>query len=158
MDDEAELAFVLGHETGHIAAVTRRPRRSAAARNSILSVHWRDHRLVAVGGKAFGNLLSQTRNCATLSCRAIGVLGGHLRDALFCAAGYDPLGGANILASLGRADALQLRIQGNATVLPPNGRALIPTPKPLQRERQLAMQRRPRGQGVRNRDVFLSPD
>ena len=33
IDDESELAFVLGHETGHIAANHAQARRSAAARN-----------------------------------------------------------------------------------------------------------------------------
>ena len=38
MNDEAELAFVLGHETGHIAGRHAQARKSASTRNSILGV------------------------------------------------------------------------------------------------------------------------
>ena len=38
MDDESELAFVLGHEAGHIAANHAQQRKAAATRNSILGV------------------------------------------------------------------------------------------------------------------------
>jgi len=36
MNDEAELAFVLGHETGHIAARHAQQRQSRSTRNSVL--------------------------------------------------------------------------------------------------------------------------
>ena len=48
MNDEAELAFVLGHETGHIAANHAQARKSAASRNSVLGV------LGAILGSALG--------------------------------------------------------------------------------------------------------
>ncbi len=38
MNDEAELAGVLGHEVGHVAAQHGKKRQSAATRNSILGV------------------------------------------------------------------------------------------------------------------------
>ena len=38
MGDEAELGFVLAHETGHIAARHAQARKSASTRNSILGV------------------------------------------------------------------------------------------------------------------------
>ncbi|WP_310467362.1 M48 family metalloprotease, partial [Sphingomonas sp.] len=38
MDNEAELAFALGHEVGHIAANHAQARQSTTTRNSILGV------------------------------------------------------------------------------------------------------------------------
>ena len=58
MNDEAELAFVLGHETGHIAADHGRQRQAATQRNSVIGV------LGAIlggflGNSGFGGLVSQ---------------------------------------------------------------------------------------------------
>src|SRR3546814_1806778 len=49
MNDEAELAGVLGHEVGHVAAQHSKKRQKAATRNSILGV------LGAVLGSAIGD-------------------------------------------------------------------------------------------------------
>ena len=49
MNDEAELAGVLGHEVGHVAAQHSKKRQSAATRNSILGV------LAGVLGGAIGD-------------------------------------------------------------------------------------------------------
>lgn len=157
MDDESELAFVLGHETGHIAANHAQARRSAATRNSILGV------LGAIvgnvlGSNAFGNLLSQGAQLRTLSfSRGQEYQADTLGTRYVVAAGYDPLGGANILASLGRADALQLRIQGKGNRSTPEWASTHPNSQNrVQRERQLAVQSGRAGQGLRNRDAFLA--
>lgn len=157
MDDESELAFVLGHETGHIAANHAQARRSAATRNSILGV------LGAIvgnvlGSNAFGNLLSQGAQLRTLSfSRGQEYQADTLGTRYVVAAGYDPLGGANILASLGRADALQLRIQGKGNRSTPEWASTHPNSQNrVQRERQLAIQSGRAGKGLRNRDAFLA--
>ena len=157
MDDEAELAFVLGHETGHIAANHAQARRSAAQRNSILGV------LGAIigssiGGNAFGNMLAQSAQLRTLSfSRDQEYQADTLGTRYVVAAGYDPLGGANILASLGRADALQLRIQGKGNRSLPEWASTHPNSENrVQRERQLAIQSGRAGKGLRNRDAFLA--
>ncbi|MBA3405278.1 MAG: M48 family metalloprotease [Gemmatimonadaceae bacterium] len=157
MDDESELAFVLAHETGHIAANHSQARRSAAARNSILGV------LGAIvgnvlGGEAFGNLLSQGAQLRTLSfSRDQEYQADTLGTRYVVAAGYDPLGGANILASLGRADALQLRIQGKGNRSTPEWASTHPNSQNrVQREQQLAIQSGRAGKGLRNRDAFLA--
>lgn len=157
MDDESELAFVLGHETGHIAANHAQARRSVATRNSILSVLGA---IIgsAVGGNAFGNLLSQGAQLRTLSfSRDQEYQADTLGTRYVVAAGYDPLGGADILASLGRADALQLRIQGKGNRSAPEWASTHPNSQNrVQRERQLAIQSGRAGQGIRNRDAFLA--
>ena len=157
MDDEAELAFVLGHETGHIAANHAQARRSAAQRNSILGV------LGAIigssiGGNAFGNMLAQSAQLRTLSfSRDQEYQADTLGTRYVVAAGYDPLGGANILASLSRADALQLRIQGKGNRSLPEWASTHPNSENrVQRERQLAIQSGRAGRGLRNRDAFLA--
>ena len=156
MDDESELAFVLGHETGHIAANHAQARRSAAARNSILSVLGA---IIgsAVGGNAFGNLLSQSAQMRTLSfSRDQEYQADTLGTRYVVAAGYDPLGGAEILASLGRADALQLRIQGKGNRSTPEWASTHPNSQNrVQREEQLALRSGRAGKGLRNRDAFL---
>lgn len=157
MDDEAELAFVLAHETGHIAANHAQARRSAATRNSILGVLGA---IIgsAVGGNAFGNLLSQGAQLRTLSfSRDQEYQADTLGTRYIVAAGYDPLGGAEILASLARADALQLRIQGQDNRSTPEWASTHPNSQNrVQRERQLAIQSGRAGQGMRNRDAFLA--
>lgn len=157
MDDESELAFVLGHETGHIAANHAQARRSAAQRNSILGV------LGAIigstiGGNSFGNLLAQSAQLRTLSfSRDQEYQADTLGTRYVVAAGYDPLGGANILASLGRADALQSRIQGKGNRSLPEWASTHPNSQNrVQRERQLAIATGRAGKGLRNRDAFLA--
>lgn len=157
MNDEAELAFVLGHETGHIAANHAQARRSAATRNSILGV------LGAIvgnvlGSTGFGNLLSQGARLRTLSfSRDQEYQADTLGTRYVVAAGYDPLGGANLLASLGRSDALQLRIQGKDSRSTPEWASTHPNSlNRVQREQQLAVQSGRAGKGLRNRDAFLA--
>jgi len=157
MDDEAELAFVLGHETGHIAANHAQARRSAATRNSILGVLGA---IIgsAVGGDAFGSLLSRGAQLRTLSfSRDQEYQADTLGTRYMVAAGYDPLGGASILSALGRADALQLRIQGKDNRSAPEWASTHPNSQNrVQRERQLAVQSGRAGHGLRNRDAFLA--
>lgn len=157
MDDESELAFVLGHETGHIAANHAQARRSAATRNSILGVFGAIIGNV-LGSDAFGSLLSRGAQLRTLSfSRDQEYQADTLGTRYVVAAGYDPLGGANILASLGRADALQLRIQGKDNRSAPEWASTHPNSQNrVQRERQLAIQSGRAGKGLRNRDQFLA--
>ncbi len=157
MDDESELAFVLGHETGHIAANHAQARRSAATRNSILGVFGAIIGNV-LGSDAFGSLLSRGAQLRTLSfSRDQEYQADTLGTRYVVAAGYDPLGGADILASLGRADALQLRIQGKDNRSAPEWASTHPNSQNrVQRERQLAVQSGRAGKGLRNRDAFLA--
>lgn len=101
MDDEAELAFVLGHETGHIAANHSQQRKAATQRNSILGVLGAVLGSV-VGNNAFGNLISQGAmqysQMATLSfSREQEYQADTLGTRYVVAAGYDPLGGLSLI-------------------------------------------------------------
>ena len=157
MDDESELAFVLGHETGHIAANHAQQRKAAATRNSILGVLGAIIGNVA-GVGSLGNLAQQYAQVATLGfSRNQEYQADTLGTRYVLAAGYDPLGGAKILAALGRADALQLRIQGKDSRSTPEWASTHPnSANRVQREQSLAMQSGRAGKGLRNRDQFLA--
>lgn len=157
MDDESELAFVLGHETGHIAANHAKQRKAAATRNSILGVLGAILGGV-VGTSSLGNFAQQYAQAATLGfSRDQEYQADFLATRYVIAAGYDPLGGAKILAALGRADALQLRLQGKDNRSTPEWASTHPNSQNrVQREQALAVQSGRAGKGVRNRDQFLA--
>jgi predicted Zn-dependent protease len=161
MNDEAELAFVLGHETGHIAARHAQARKTAATRNSILGV------LGAIlgsalGGGGLGGLISQGAQqysqMATLSfSRDQEYQADTLGLRYITAAGYDPLAGATMLAAIGRATDLEARVQGNAHRSTPEWASTHPLSINRTQRAQAEAQRTGRaGRGLRNRDPFLA--
>ncbi len=160
MNDESELAFVLGHETGHVAADHGRQRRAATQRNSILGA------LGAIlggflGNSGFGGLISQGAmqyaQMATLSfSRDQEYQADTLGTRYVVAAGYDPLGGPRILASLGRSTALESRMQGKSNRSTPEWASTHPLSENRVQRVQAEAQRTGRaGRGITNRDVFL---
>lgn len=160
MSDEAELAFVLGHEAGHVAADHSRSRESRSTRNSVLGV------LGAIvggviGNNPFGNLISQGLQrygqLATLSfSRAQEYEADQLGIRYMAQAGYDPTAGASMLDALTRAAALETRVQGKSGRSTPEWASTHPLSENRSTQaRQLAAQVA-RGNGVRNRDAFLA--
>ena len=157
MNDEAELAFVVGHETGHIAANHAQARKSAATRNSVLGVLGALLGAV-VGIEGVGGLAQQYSKFRTLSFSRNQEYQADVLGIRYLArAGYDPHASATMLAQLARSTALESRIQGD------RGRA---TPEwasshPLSQNRvtqatQTARQAARAGTGLRNRDAFLA--
>jgi len=157
MNDEAELGFVLGHEVGHIAANHQQARESAATRNSILGVLGAILGS-AIGGNAVGNLLSQAAQLRTLSfSREQEFQADVLGIRYINSAGYDPGAGATMLASLTRATALSARTQGMANRSTPEWASTHPlSENRAQRALAAAQQTGRVGQGMRNRDAFLT--
>ena len=161
MNDEAELAFVLGHETGHIAARHAQARKSAATRNSILGVLGV---LLgsALGGNALGGLISQgAQQYAQMATLSFSRDQEYQADTLglryILSAGYDPLAGATMLAAIGRATDLEARVQGNAHRSTPEWASTHPLSVNRTQRAQAEAQRTGRaGQGLRNRDQFLT--
>ncbi len=161
MGDEAELAFVLGHETGHVAADHSRTRQSRAQRGSIIGV------LGAIvggviGNNAFGNLVSQGLQqygqLATLKfSRAQEYEADQLGIRYITQAGYDPAAGGTMLDALTRASALEARVQGKTGRSTPEWASTHPLSenRSLQAA-QLARATGRMGQGMRNRDAFLA--
>lgn len=161
MNDESNLAFVLGHETGHIAARHSRQRESAASKNAILGV------LGAVlggvvGDNIFGNVISQGAQqfskYRTLSfSRKQEYEADQLGIRFMTQAGYDPNGAATMLNQLGRASALESRVQGDTSRAAPEWTQTHPlTQNRVAQAQQVARATGRVGTGLRNRDAFLA--
>lgn len=157
MNDEAELGFVLGHETAHIAARHSQARQSATRRNTI----WGVLGAVlgsAVGGNALGNLISQGAQLRTLSfSRNQEYQADTLGIRYISAAGYDPLASTSMLAALSRSAALEARVQGRSNRSTPEWAQTHPLNENRLRQAATLAQRTPRaGAGLRNRDTYLA--
>lgn len=161
MNDESELAFVVGHETGHIAAKHHQRRQSAATTNSILGVLGSVLGAV-VGNNVFGSLISQSaQQFSKMRLLSFSRDQEYQADVLgiryMTAAGYDPSGGASMLAQLTRSSALEARIQGDRNRSTPEWASTHPlSENRMAQASQLARQTGRAGQGLRNRDAFLA--
>jgi len=160
MDDESQLAFALGHETGHIAGNHHRARQSAARRNSIGGIF--GALLGSILGGGIGNAVAQmSQQRAQLAMLGFSREQEYQADTLgtryLVAAGYDPAGGPGILAALGRATALQARVQGRTNRQTPEWASTHPLSE-NRTQRALAGARATGrlGTGMRNRDQFLA--
>ncbi len=160
MDDESQLAFALGHETGHIAGNHSQARQSAARRNSIGGIF--GVLLGSILGGGIGNAISQMSTqraqLATLSfSRDQEYQADTLGTRYMVAAGYDPAGGPDILAALTRASALQTRVQGRTNRQTPEWASTHPlSENRMQRALAGARATGRLGTGMRNRDSFLA--
>jgi predicted Zn-dependent protease len=160
MDNEAELAFALGHEVGHVAANHAQARRSAASRNSVLGVLGAI--LGSVVGGGFGSAiaeLAETRaQLATLSfSRDQEYQADRLATRYLVNAGYNPIGGPGVLAALTRHSALEARIQGRDSRQLPEWASTHPLSENRARQAMAEAQRTGRiGTGTLNRDQFLA--
>lgn len=161
MNDESELAFVVGHETGHIAANHAQARRSAANSSAIWGVLGQILGAV-VGGNAFGGLISQSAQQFSKSrllsfTREQEYQADQLGIRYMTAAGYDPNGSATLLAQITRSTALEARLQGDRNRSTPEWASTHPlSENRAAQAAQLARQTGRVGSGLRNRDAFLA--
>lgn len=164
MNDEAELAGVLGHEVGHVAAQHSKKRQSAATRNAILGV------LAQVVGGAIGdnggllgglggliqNNAMQIAQYATLGfSRSQELQADQLGVQYLRSAGYDPLALSTMLASLAAQTNLEARLAGGDARALPEWASTHPDPASRVRNAQTLASRAGTG-GVRNADAFLA--
>ena len=160
MDDESQLAFALGHETGHIAANHARARQSVARRNSVQGVFGALLGSLLGGGigSAIAQMSQQRAQLATLGfSRDQEYQADTLGTRYMIAAGYDPAGGPGILAALTRATALQARVQGRTNRQTPEWASTHPlSENRLQRALAGARATGRLGTGMRNRNQFLA--
>jgi predicted Zn-dependent protease len=160
MNDEAELAFVLGHEAGHVAANHAQARQSAAQRNSIGGILGTI--LGSVIGGGVGNIIGQLAQTGSqLSTLRFSRSQEYDADRLgisyITRAGYDPAASSSMLAALGRATALEARVQGRDSRSTPEWASTHPLSE--NRTAQAAQMARATGRlgtGLRNRDQFLA--
>lgn len=161
MNDESELAFVIGHETGHIAANHAQARRSAANSSAIWGVLGQILGAV-VGGNAFGGLISQgAQQFSKMRLLSFTREQEYQADVLgiryMTAAGYDPSGSATLLAQITRSTALESRIQGDRNRSTPEWASTHPlSENRAAQASQVARQTGRVGSGLRSRDAFLA--
>ena len=157
MNDEAELASVLGHEVGHVTDRHTAKRYNTQMLGGLGSI------LVAVltGSGQMAQLAGQAAQAYTLS---------YSRDQEFRAdtlgvryisrAGYDPYAASDMLATLGAQDALEAKIAGRqATDATPGWARTHPlTGDRVNRAQSLAQKTGAElaGPQPRNRDAFLA--
>ena len=157
MDDESQLAFALGHETGHIAANHAHARQAYAQRGNIFGVLGQIVGAVfGVGG--IGNVISQQAELRTLSfSREQEYQADSLGLRYITAAGYNPAGGPGILAALARSTALQTRVQGRTNRQTPEWASTHPlSENRMVRALQEARATGRLGSGLLNREQFLA--
>jgi len=160
MNDEAELAGVLGHEVGHVAAQHSKQRQSAAARNSILGALGQVLIGAVAGNSGLGQLLQQgVGTGAQLLTLKFSRTQEYEADDLgiryLASAGYDPRALSSMLASLAAQTALDSQVRGQANAVPEWAST---HPDPASRVRRaLVNAQATRSSGtLRNADVFLT--
>jgi len=157
MNNEAELAGVLGHEVGHVAAQHSRKRQSAATRNAIIGVLGSVLSGVLLGNGTAGQLgqkiFSHGSQMLTLSySRAQETEADNLGITYLGRARYDPRAMSTVLTSLAQQNALEARLMGTSNQVP----AWASThPDPASRVRAALVRAGANASGVTNRDGFL---
>lgn len=159
MNNEAELAAVLGHEVGHVAARHSQRRQAAAQRNQIGGVLGAVLSGVLLGNSQLGNTLSrgflQGSQMLTLSfSRSQELEADELGVQYLTRAGYDPRAMSTVLASLAAQNSLDAQLQGRGNARVPEWASTHPDP--ASRVRTAAGKAQGLGTGITNRDTFLS--
>jgi len=158
MNNEAELAGVLGHEVGHVAARHSQRRQKAATKNSILGVLGSVLAGAVLGNSQIGQLLTQgiqqTTQMLTLKfSRSQELEADKLGIQYLRSAGYDPHAMATVLQSLAMQNSLDAALQGRNDAKLPEWASTHPDPAGRVRT---ANSLAGTVTGVTNRDTFLS--
>jgi predicted Zn-dependent protease len=155
MNDEAELASVLGHEVGHVAARHATKRNTTSTIGQILSAGVS----VLTGSSGLGQLAGYGAQMYTLRfSRTQEYQADDLGIRYLVSARYDPLAAADMLASLNAQSALDARLAGKAENATPAWASTHPnTADRVKRARdKAAATGADPAAGARNRDAFLA--
>lgn len=123
MNDEAELAGVLGHEVGHVAARHSQRRQTAATRNAIGGTLLQVLAGAVLGDSGLGSILQQGIGTASQALtlkfsRSQEYEADDLGVRYLANAGYDPRALSSTLASLAAQNALDQRQKGDSRSVP----------------------------------------
>jgi predicted Zn-dependent protease len=158
MNNEAELAGVLGHEVAHVAARHAQRRQQTAQRNSIFGALGSILSGVLLGNSQIGQLLSQGiqqgSQLLTLKfSRSQELEADRLGQQYLVRAGYDPHAMATVLSSLALQNSLDSRLQGRGDAQVPAWASTHPDPAS-----RVSTANRNAGSatGQLNRDTFLT--
>lgn len=158
MNNEAELAGVLGHEVGHVAARHSAKRQSRATRNSAIGVLGAVLSGVLLGDSTLGQLgqqvFSQGSQLLTLQySRGQETQADNLGIEYLRRAGYDPRAMASVLLSLANQNALEARLMGSSANRVPEWASTHPDP--ASRVRAASVRAGATAGGKTNRQAFL---
>lgn len=158
MNNEAELAGVLGHEVGHVAARHSQRRQNAATKNSILGALGSILAGAVLGnsqiGQAITSGIQQGSQLLTLKfSRSQEVEADNLGIQYLRRAGYDARAMGTVLQSLAMQNALDASLQGRNNATVPEWASTHPDPASRV---QNALRTAGTASGVTNRDTFLA--
>jgi len=158
MNNEAELAGVLGHEVGHVAARHSQRRQKAATKNSILGALGSILAGAVLGnsqiGQAISGYIQQGSQLLTLKfSRSQELEADKLGVQYLRSAGYDPHAMATVLQSLALQNALDTSLQGRTNATVPEWASTHPDPASRVKS---ALGLAGNAAGVTNRDTFLT--
>ena len=156
MNDEAELASVIGHEAGHITARHNSERQRTGLLSQLgavlVGVVTGSGQLAQLAGQVGQGLFLQYSRSQELEADDLGV-------RYMTAAGYDPNASPALLASLGTWSDMEVRFQGreeDARSTPTWARTHPLSAERVRRATQRAQATGRAGQGIRNRDQHLA--
>jgi len=154
MNNEAELAAVLGHEVGHVSARHSARRQAAAQRNQLLGLLGAVIGGAVLGSPDLANLSMQGSQLLTLGySRKQELEADQLGVQYLTTAGYDPHAMATLLSSLAAQNSLDAQLQGRDNATIPEWASTHPDPASrVQNALSLAGNQT----GVTNRDTFLT--
>ncbi len=158
MNNEAELAAVLGHEVGHVAARHSARRQQTAQQNALLGVLGQVLSGVLFGNTALGQIGQQISSTvpqlATLKySRGQELEADQLGIQYLNSAGYDPRAMATLLESLALQNSLDAQLQGRDARMPEWAST---HPDPASRVQTALQAAGPNASGILNRDTFLT--